>query len=223
MGGCRAEVGTSVGEGARRSSKGLSLLAAAALVVFVLTALWVESGAASAWDRALLGWAEACGAGTARLAFAITMLGSAWVVATAALVVAIWAHHRGRRAGAGVLLGGALVAQGTNLLLKWMVGRERPDWIAEALPVSPAFPSGHAMVPTVVYSMAAVLLVSMHPRLRVPLAVFIPLLCLSIGASRVLLGVHWPTDVIGGFAAGVFLAALGTMALDAAAAHDERR
>lgn len=199
--------------------RALLLTATAALAIFLLTLGLVSSGATEAWDRAVLEGVEGAGPLHA-FASVVTELGSAWVLAPVVTAVALWAHRRGRTAGAGVLVSGALVSQALSALLKWLVGRERPDWIAESLPLTHAFPSGHAMVPTVIYAMAAFLVASVEPRVRTALALLVPPLCALVGLSRIVLGVHWPTDVIGGFALGVFLAALGMLALDAAAESD---
>jgi undecaprenyl-diphosphatase len=208
---------------APEGQRALLLLAAAALLVFGLLAWAVRAGATIAWDHDWLVHAEAAGEAVRRLSAVVTNLGSAWVLAPVVLGVAVWARRRGRRTGARVLVTGALVAETTNLLLKWVMGRERPEVFAEHLPLTHAFPSGHAMVSTVVYAMVAFLVASIEPRWKFPLAVLVPFLCLSIGATRVFLGVHWPSDVVGGFAAGGVLAALGKIATDAAAERDARR
>lgn len=203
--------------------RGLLLLAASALLAFGLLLWGVSAGATAGWDREWLGRAVGAGETVRWISAAVTHLGSAWLLAPLVLVVAYWAIRNGRRTGAGVLVAGALIAEGANLLLKWVVGRERPEGFADVLPLTHAFPSGHAMVPTVVYAMVAFLVASMEPRWKLPLAVLVPFLCLSIGATRVFLGVHWPSDVLGGLAAGGVLAALGKIATDAAAERDVRR
>ena len=197
-------------------------IAGIALVVFLIVLGLVLRGTTAAWDRAVL--EVAGGAGTVvGFAAVVTELGSAWVLVPFVAAVALWAALRGRPTGALVLIAGALFTEALNSGLKWLVGRERPDWIAEVLPASKAFPSGHALVPTVIYGLAAFLVVSIAPRARTTLAVVVPLLCLAIGGSRIVLGVRWPTDVIGGFALAVCLAALGRIALDAAERSDRGR
>lgn len=101
--------------------------------------------------------------------------------------------------------------------LKAAFGRARPD-VALRLEVMPrlmvetsaSFPSGHSMLASVVYlTMAALLgqLVSRR-RERVYLVSGAALLSVLVGASRVYLGVHYPTDVLAGWAAGTAWAAL---------------
>jgi len=194
------------------------------LALFVGTTLWVTSGRTLGWEQEVLSWAQRAGEGPVRALFAaVTELGSAWVLVPLAVGLGMWAHRRGWRAATWVLWGGSLLAEAVNVLLKWLVGRERPQGFAENLPLTHAFPSGHAMVGTVVWALAAFLLVRTEPRWARPLAILVPILCLSIGLSRVFVGVHWPLDVVGGFAAGGVFVGLGKLAMDAAARHDSIR
>ena len=69
------------------------------------------------------------------------------------------------------------------------------------LPESYSFPSGHAMTGLAVYGALAAVIIHRVPRARAAvLAAAVPLV-LAIGVSRVYLGVHWPSDVLAGFAA----------------------
>jgi undecaprenyl-diphosphatase len=93
-------------------------------------------------------------------------------------------------------------------LLVWLqkdwTARVRPDAQGHLVPVeSLAFPSGHAANATIVWLCLALLLPrTTHGRAyAVWAAVW---LALVVGLSRVLLGVHWPSDVIGGWAFGLF-------------------
>jgi undecaprenyl-diphosphatase len=73
-----------------------------------------------------------------------------------------------------------------------------------------SFPSGHSMLAATTYLTIAAILVQLQPRRRLKafvLAVAV-VATLSVGASRVYLGVHWPSDVLAGWAAGAAWAAL---------------
>ncbi len=66
-----------------------------------------------------------------------------------------------------------------------------------------SFPSGHAMVSLVIYGMLSYLLATRFHRKRKSILSVTILLIAAIGLSRLYLGVHWPTDVIAGYAAGL--------------------
>jgi len=110
-----------------------------------------------------------------------------------------------------LLLGGWIAAlAGGGLLdvaLKQMLHRTRPTWDVPLLTARGwSFPSGHAMGSLVAYGMLAYLLVvrEAHPRRqRVAVIACAALLILLIGLSRIYLGVHYFSDVVGGYAAGV--------------------
>lgn len=85
-------------------------------------------------------------------------------------------------------------------ILKFAFHRPRPEpFFGLSIPESYSFPSGHALMSTVFYLSLAIL-VTRNLAVRVAAAV----LALFIGFSRAYLGVHYPTDVLAGFAAGVF-------------------
>lgn len=92
------------------------------------------------------------------------------------------------------------------VLKAWFV-RVRPDpFFGYALPASYSFPSGHAFGSFCFYGILAWLAIRAEPsRLSTKAAVvtFTLLLIFSIGLSRIYLGVHYPSDVLAGFAAGL--------------------
>ena len=116
-------------------------------------------------------------------------------------------------------IGGNLI----DLMLKNGVGRSRPTFGAAYLHGhSYSFPSGHAMGSMIGYSMLVyVLSLYWRPPRPWPRVVSITagLIVLAIGVSRIYLGVHYPSDVIGGFAGGAGWAAVCVSGIGIALHH----
>jgi undecaprenyl-diphosphatase len=117
-----------------------------------------------------------------------------------------------RRRGAAVLVIAAVVGgMIASALLKLGFERPRPDLVPHAARVYTAsFPSGHAMLSAVTYLTLGALLARVHKPRRVKLFFLSVAIVLTvlIGASRVYLGVHWPSDVLAGWCVGAAWAGL---------------
>jgi undecaprenyl-diphosphatase len=141
----------------------------------------------------------------------VTALGGPAVLTFMIIVVLIYLLlHKSYRSAALIFvatLGGLLI----SLLLKDFFLRERPD-IVPALMVetSPSFPSGHSMLSAVVYITLGSLLTRLEtsPPVRVYIISIAIFVAAIIGITRVLLGVHYPTDVLVGWIVGFFWASL---------------
>lgn len=143
-----------------------------------------------------------------------TTIGSLKVVTVVLALVIVSAFRRGERREAYSLLAVFVASEILNWVFKHLVGRPRPTLFEEIATLHTySFPSGHAMTGTAVYGMIGVVVAREHPRIRRPLAVAVPALVILIGISRVFLGVHWPTDVLAGWAAGMTLMLVGFAAL----------
>jgi undecaprenyl-diphosphatase len=122
-----------------------------------------------------------------------------------------------------ITMWGAMVL---DLALKQLYGRARPAPFFDFYPApgSYSFPSGHALFAVCFFGGLAVLLTHRLERRSLQTAVWVLALCiiLLIGASRVYLGVHYPTDVLGGFAVGVVWVAAVALG-DRLAEHRRRR
>ncbi len=104
-------------------------------------------------------------------------------------------------------IGGTAISEG----LKVGFARPRPDLVAHVVDVTSAsFPSGHAMLSAVTYLTLGALIARAQERRRLRAYTMgaAILLTLIIGASRIYLGVHWPTDVLAGWCLGAAWALL---------------
>ncbi len=138
-----------------------------------------------------------------RLMQAITFVGEPSFLLVISLIVASWLLFRRRRSAATTLAIACIGAIGLNFLLKNLFARARPMLWQRSVDVSfYSFPSGHAMVSLVIYGMLSYLLATRFHRYRKSIFSVTILLIAAIGFSRLYLGVHWPTDVIAGYAAG---------------------
>lgn len=214
--------GPSVGSPLARVLRSLSLRTAIALALAVMSVvLFVEiadevlDGDATRLDAAVAGWAAAIDVPALRTAMkVVTSLGSVVGIFVAAAIVAAWTWVRRSRALGAVLVAVAIVAESLNQGLKFLFRRDRPDAFFDVVPLTTyAFPSGHAMASTAVYGMIAIIVARLRPALAPLLWIATPLLVLAIGASRIILGVHWTTDVLAGFAAGALVLVAGKLAL----------
>jgi undecaprenyl-diphosphatase len=146
----------------------------------------------------------------------VTALGGI-VFLTLLVTVAVLAFllHR-KRLHAMVLAGAVLVSVVGSEVLKTLYGRPRPVLVPHGSYVySSSFPSGHSMHSAVTYLTLAMLICTLETRRATKVLAFSVaiLLLLSVGISRVYLGVHWPSDVLGGWCLGaaVALAAWGVL------------
>ena len=196
----------------RKSQLGIGLTAS---VVACALAIWALSGLLDAildndalvrWDAIVNNWFhQHATAGGLRFFDALTQVGSFGVAAVVVVVAFLLWRARARLLfwfWLGANIGGSIV----EYVLKTSIHRSRPQYGAVYLHGhSYSFPSGHTMASTICYLLLA-WLISSYPasrpvtrRVTWALAV---LLVASIAFSRLYLGVHYPSDVLGGFAAG---------------------
>ncbi|WP_163654338.1 phosphatase PAP2 family protein [Listeria sp. PSOL-1] len=144
----------------------------------------------------------------------LTNFGSAEyvIIMTVILVVILFIL---RKFVVGLWFGGTVLfcAVVLNYILKHVIGRNRPDtknWLVSETGFS--FPSGHATASTVFYGLAALFIIFMIRQLWLKLVVgFVGLvIILFMMYARIYLGVHYPTDVLGGFLFGLAAIFLST-------------
>ncbi|WP_119154976.1 phosphatase PAP2 family protein [Caldimonas tepidiphila] len=133
------------------------------------------------------------------------VVGLVWLFATSHLLVL---RKWGTALMVGVSVGGGMLL---TYGLKRFIERPRPDLVPHAVDVlTLSFPSGHATMSAVVYLTLGALLASLQRtrRARLHAMAVAATLTVLVGASRVYLGVHWPSDVLAGWALGTAWALL---------------
>ena len=144
-----------------------------------------------------------------------TWLGSTAVIVPVALVVGCFFVLRRRQWRPLALLAiGVAIAVGLYDIVKPLVNRPRPPpaiWIGHYS--GAAFPSGHATLSIAFYTILCVVLgAGRSPRVKSALWSSAAIVVLVVGASRIYLGAHWLTDVVGGYALGAAWAAIVVIA-----------
>ncbi len=135
----------------------------------------------------------------------VTDLGSTWaIIAVGALVLlagAVGGHPRDGALGALVIGIGSLTIE----MIKRLVGRDRPEVLEPILvEVGYSFPSGHTANATIAYGVLAVLIgrIGLPAPVRLVAWLLLGGIVVAVGLSRVWLGVHYPSDVVGGWLLG---------------------
>lgn len=206
-------------EKSRKSAKGGSFLplaigagggialATAAFFFFERQASFVLRGKADPTDAKILDLVHASESPSmSRAMTVVTQLGEHYCIGAAAGLTAMMMISRKRGDEAWTVIistGGAMII---NTALKAIFQRQRPQNHARRirLPRSHSFPSGHALLSAATYPIVAHHLAEIGP-LPVRLAAHGASLAaiLAVGYSRIYFGVHFPSDVLGGFTAGL--------------------
>ena len=168
----------------------------------------VREGETEAFDMALLKWAMAFRADHPAFSAAMRDLsgvGSTTVLTFLTVATCGYLALSRRRLSAllvALSIGSAALLVGS---LKALFGRLRPDAsYAELVQHGLSFPSGHASMSAVVFLTLGALVAGTHARMveRLYILSAAAVLAVLVGVSRIALGVHWATDVLGGWAFG---------------------
>ncbi|HZP97193.1 MAG TPA: phosphatase PAP2 family protein [Candidatus Limnocylindria bacterium] len=164
----------------------------------------------TALDSALLQSARGTGGPFVELFSGLTHAGDTAIIAalTAALAIVLAAKSRARTSL--LVISGVSSAALANSVLKVLVARARPDPLLALIGEDGAgYPSGHAALSATLYGVVAVLIACTGlPRpLRIGVVGAMTILVLLVGASRVYLGVHYPSDVVAGWLLGTIVVA----------------
>ena len=154
----------------------------------------------------------------------ITSLGSVVVLGLFVLALVGYLALSGRRLTAGFLAVSVGCGALISTILKIIFDRPRPDIPGVTRVFSASFPSGHATLSAVVYLTAAIIFANMMDRRapRVFALAIAAFLTVSIGVTRVYLGVHFPSDVAAGWALGTAWTLLTYLVLRYLEQRDQR-
>lgn len=196
-----------------------SIVASALLLGFIIVSVVLSSVgmAPLGIDTSIANWAYSVrgemGGATYWFFRIITELGYTYVIVALVVVMAIIWKFKSK---AWFFAGTVLITWLFQKLLKIIFMRPRPDeamwWMQES---STSFPSGHSMMAACVFILLAYFIIS-SPQVKVWVKYVIGSLCtfavIIVPISRIILGVHYFTDVLGGVFIGAFMAVLGIIA-----------
>lgn len=178
---------------------------------FATVSLLVATGVVDAADRAVMAHLVLTDDGSSSMLIAV-MQGISWIGGglprwglVILLGLLVW-HWCGRRCVAA-FYGVSLLSNLASSLLKMAFARLRPDLVPHLdHQTSFSYPSGHATSAAAVYLMLAWLA---PPRWRPAAWSLAVIMILLNGVSRMMLGVHWPSDIVGGTLLGATFVLLG--------------
>jgi len=182
------------------------VVALAALVLFGYLAREVLARETIAFDTsvraAVHSWASP---GLTGAMWTVTQMGAPPVLLALGGALVWWLEKHGRRHAAVVFVLGALGAEVFDHALKFTFRRPRPVPFFDIHPVGYSFPSGHSVLACCFYGLAAAILARRLEHRLAAAAVWAAAaaIALAVGLSRIYLGVHYPTDVLAGYAAAV--------------------
>jgi undecaprenyl-diphosphatase len=138
-----------------------------------------------------------------RVMLGLTQLGNPGFILSVVIGSLGWLWWKQKRTEAQLFAIACLGALVLNVGLKLFFAKPRPTlWNYLIIETSFSFPSGHALGSMVIYGFLAYLLANQFPKFSRLIYTAAVGLITAIGLSRLYLGVHWPTDVLAGYAVG---------------------
>ena len=179
----------------------------ALLAIFIFSGL--SGGPVNSFDAAASGWMADLRHSHPQLTSLtaiLTQLGSIYATLGLGLLVSALLAARREFPKASLLVGTVIFERLSVDGLKLLIGRPRPDLDLPFMPGSASFPSGHSANSMAVF--VAVALIAVPPAWRRSALAAAIGLSILVGLTRIILGVHWPSDVVGGWALGLLIVGL---------------
>jgi undecaprenyl-diphosphatase len=183
------------------------VLSITCLVLFLGLTAAVVTGIADTWDRTLmLAVAEGREPSLTRWMKLLSVAGSGLIEIPVALLIIVGLTLRNRKPEALWYAAAALSGWALYGLAKLVVQRPRPHAVSRLMHGAGwySYPSGHSMLAPIVFGLGIIVWSApwVSPALRRAALALAALLALGIGFSRVYVGVHYPSDVVGGLLLG---------------------
>jgi undecaprenyl-diphosphatase len=186
------------------------LVLTAGLLAFLLLVDLVQGGRTQSMDESIMLWMRPPGSTPSPMLNEVlrdlTALGGVVLLTLVTLSVVGYLIIDRKLHAAGLVAAATLGGLALSTVLKHLIDRPRPT-VVELLSaaITSSFPSGHSMMAAVVYfTLAALLCRSLRQRrMKLYVLSIAGLVTLLVGVSRVYVGVHYPTDVLAGWSAGL--------------------
>jgi undecaprenyl-diphosphatase len=191
----------------RDSARALSVCAVLCTVAFIITAVLVLLGSVAAPDRdGILAVRTIASPAVTGVMIAASSIAHGKLSAPLAVLLAVLIYRLNGRDDAILYVAACLIGEVLYIALKEVIRHHRPTGISPKLTDAGSFgfPSGHTMMAIVIFGLGAVMVTRRASHaVRVGAVVAAALLVCLVGMSRIYLGAHWPSDVIGALFAGV--------------------
>jgi undecaprenyl-diphosphatase len=192
---------------ARNPARALSVCAAACTAAFVITAVLVLRGSFATYDRdGILAVRSVASPALTAVMIGASSIAHGNLSAPLALLLAALIYRVNGRDDAILYTASCLLGELLYITLKEVIRHHRPVGISPKLTDAGGFgfPSGHTMMAVVIFGLGAAIVTRRASQaIRVGAVVGAAILICLVGVSRIYLGAHWPSDVIGALFAGL--------------------